>query len=207
MTPAPAHAQAAVRAGSALADAPLARPPPPPPSPPRTKWTRRVPHPVLIGHAASLTPYCCRRHAISGLTADLASAHSRIDPASIGPSDPSRDGRAPPAPTRDPRPRAPSACAGPGRAAGARRRFGTVAEVDFRVVPSWPEAFAALRGAPAAGDADGWAGVAGPAYALPGLNYAGAVWEAARLGVLWPSLQVLRPAPRRDDGGGPRCAA
>ena len=22
--------------------------------PPRTKWTRRVPHPVLIGHAASL---------------------------------------------------------------------------------------------------------------------------------------------------------
>ena len=29
---------------------------PPPPLPPRTKWTRRVPHPVLIGHAASLTP-------------------------------------------------------------------------------------------------------------------------------------------------------
>ena len=28
---------------------------PPPPS--HTKWTRRVPHPVLIGHAASLTPY------------------------------------------------------------------------------------------------------------------------------------------------------
>ena len=25
----------------------------PPPAPPRTKWTRRVPHPVLIGHAAS----------------------------------------------------------------------------------------------------------------------------------------------------------
>ena len=24
------------------------------PPPPRTKWTRRVPHPVLIGHAASL---------------------------------------------------------------------------------------------------------------------------------------------------------
>ena len=24
--------------------------PPPPPPPPRTKWTRRVPHPVLIGH-------------------------------------------------------------------------------------------------------------------------------------------------------------
>jgi hypothetical protein len=30
--------------------------PPPTPPPPRTKWTRRVPHPVLIGHAASLTP-------------------------------------------------------------------------------------------------------------------------------------------------------
>jgi hypothetical protein len=30
---------------------PLQRAPPPPP--PRTKWTRRVPHPVLIGHAAS----------------------------------------------------------------------------------------------------------------------------------------------------------
>jgi hypothetical protein len=29
----------------------------PPPSPTRTKWTRRVPHPVLIGHAASLAPY------------------------------------------------------------------------------------------------------------------------------------------------------
>ena len=28
-----------------------------PPSPPSTKWTRRVPHPVLIGHAASFTPY------------------------------------------------------------------------------------------------------------------------------------------------------
>ena len=27
-----------------------------PPPPPRTKWIRRVPHPVLIGHAASLTP-------------------------------------------------------------------------------------------------------------------------------------------------------
>ena len=29
----------------------------PAPPPLRTKWTRRVPHPVLIGHAASLTPY------------------------------------------------------------------------------------------------------------------------------------------------------
>jgi len=32
-------------------------PPRPPTPPPRTKWTRRVPHPVLIGHAASLTTY------------------------------------------------------------------------------------------------------------------------------------------------------
>ena len=30
-------------------------PSPPPPPPPRTKWTRRVSHPVLIGHAASLS--------------------------------------------------------------------------------------------------------------------------------------------------------
>ena len=30
---------------------------PPPPHPPRTSWTRCVPHPVLVGHAASLTPY------------------------------------------------------------------------------------------------------------------------------------------------------
>jgi len=29
----------------------------PPPLPLRTKWTHRVPHPVLIGHAASLTSY------------------------------------------------------------------------------------------------------------------------------------------------------
>jgi len=36
-------------------DAGPARPEVPPP--PRTKWTRRVPHPVLIGHTASLAPY------------------------------------------------------------------------------------------------------------------------------------------------------
>ena len=38
------------------ARAPLTRPPPPP-APLRTNRTRHVPHPVLIGHAASLTPY------------------------------------------------------------------------------------------------------------------------------------------------------
>ena len=32
------------------------KPGPPPPPPLRTNRTRRVPHPVLIGHAASLTP-------------------------------------------------------------------------------------------------------------------------------------------------------
>jgi hypothetical protein len=39
---------------SRAADAADAEPTHPPP---RTKCTRRVPHPVLIGHAASLTPY------------------------------------------------------------------------------------------------------------------------------------------------------
>jgi hypothetical protein len=48
------------------------RPPPlpfPPPTPtPRTNRTRRVPHPVLIGHAASLTPYGHRPVAASRFT-------------------------------------------------------------------------------------------------------------------------------------------
>jgi len=35
---------------------PALSPRPAAPSRPRTKWTRRVPHPVVIGHAASLTP-------------------------------------------------------------------------------------------------------------------------------------------------------
>jgi hypothetical protein len=48
VTSAPAPgALAATRGGAALAPPPL----------PRTNRTRRVPHPVLIGHAASLTPY------------------------------------------------------------------------------------------------------------------------------------------------------
>ena len=37
--------------------------PPPPPPPPRTKWTRRVPHPVLIGHAVCLVFAPRRWHA------------------------------------------------------------------------------------------------------------------------------------------------
>ena len=40
---------AAGRAGPTACEAPL--------PPPRTKWTRRVPQPVLIGHAASLLLY------------------------------------------------------------------------------------------------------------------------------------------------------
>jgi len=45
------------RSRPAGAPAPSAPGPAALPPPPRTKWTRRVPHPVLIGHAASLTPY------------------------------------------------------------------------------------------------------------------------------------------------------
>ena len=37
---------------------------PPPPPPPGTKWTRCVPHPVLIGHAASLTGAAAQRHEV-----------------------------------------------------------------------------------------------------------------------------------------------
>ena len=48
----------ATRSGTQGAPRGAAPPPPPPPAPPpRTKWTRRVPHPVLTGHAASLTSY------------------------------------------------------------------------------------------------------------------------------------------------------
>ena len=41
--------------GSSLCEGEPTQPPPPPF--PRTKWTRRVPYPVLIGHVASLIPY------------------------------------------------------------------------------------------------------------------------------------------------------
>ena len=43
-------AGAATRAGARECDARVE-------APPRTNRTRRVPHPVLIGHAAPLTPY------------------------------------------------------------------------------------------------------------------------------------------------------
>ena len=45
-----------------------AHPPPPPPLP-RTKWTHRVPHPVLIGHAASLSQVACGAAHTIALTA------------------------------------------------------------------------------------------------------------------------------------------
>ena len=56
------RAEPALRAGLALVDlaaayAIMSEAPRPATPTPRTKWTRRVPHPVLIGHAASLTPY------------------------------------------------------------------------------------------------------------------------------------------------------
>jgi hypothetical protein len=52
------HHQPGARAGRGSRGATAPRPPPRPP--PRTKWTRRVPHPVLIGHAASLNPRLSR---------------------------------------------------------------------------------------------------------------------------------------------------
>jgi hypothetical protein len=53
----PGGARRVVRDGAFGRRACLRDSTPPPLPPPRTKWTRRVPHPVLIGHAASLTPY------------------------------------------------------------------------------------------------------------------------------------------------------
>ena len=52
---------------------------PPPPPPPRTKWTRHVPHPVLIGHAASLSQVAAaaaRLDALWGAVAPLAADSS-----------------------------------------------------------------------------------------------------------------------------------
>jgi septal ring factor EnvC (AmiA/AmiB activator) len=51
-----ADAEARERADAEDAEEQAAEAEPAPPFPPRTKWTRRT-HPVLIGHAASLTPY------------------------------------------------------------------------------------------------------------------------------------------------------
>jgi hypothetical protein len=48
---------------------------------PRTKWTRRVPHPVLSGHAASLTPYSCGRRAVQQPGPSRETARVRGTPA------------------------------------------------------------------------------------------------------------------------------
>ena len=48
----------------------------PPPPPPRTKWTRRVPHPLLIGHEAIHRPSECKRSKFGG-RACKAGSHSR----------------------------------------------------------------------------------------------------------------------------------
>ena len=83
-----------------------------PPRPPRTKWTRRVPHPILIGHAASLTPY--RPRAWSGSRATSGSSGSL----------PTRrcQGRVHPTASRARVAMAPRAAAAASRAAAAARR-------------------------------------------------------------------------------------
>ena len=58
--------------------------PPPPPPPPRTKWTRRVPHPVLIGHAASLSQVRCITLATTVLGTLVALAATLFMPARAG---------------------------------------------------------------------------------------------------------------------------
>jgi len=67
------------------------------PPPPRTKWTRRVPHPVLIGHAVSLTPYQGGVHLESGLLL-LRRAGVTILPARSSDGAPGDAVRSPPRP-------------------------------------------------------------------------------------------------------------
>jgi hypothetical protein len=83
---------------------------PPPPLPPRTNRTRRVPHPVRIGHAASLTPYESDTPRPSprsrwGLSAPCRSARRGIADPRAAPARPSRRCRRP----AHPRARAPAA--------------------------------------------------------------------------------------------------
>jgi hypothetical protein len=55
------------------------------PAPPRrTEWTRRVPHPVLIGHAASLTPYYARRSRVPAVPPRSVSSRDKACPFSTG---------------------------------------------------------------------------------------------------------------------------
>ena len=50
---------------------------PSPPPPPRTKWTRRAPHPVLIGHAASLSQVAARAR-MAAVNAESVAAYERM---------------------------------------------------------------------------------------------------------------------------------
>jgi hypothetical protein len=65
------------------------------PPPPRTKWTRRVPHSVLIGHAASLSQVECWNEAGAGAGAARACAScsgvQRSGSGSRGTATPKRD--------------------------------------------------------------------------------------------------------------------
>ena len=72
------------------------------PPPPRTKWTRRVPHPVLIGHAASLTPYGAAPPSRSSDASPNRPAAPAPGQAYAGsnPRPPPLNGHPPPAPTR-----------------------------------------------------------------------------------------------------------
>ena len=50
------------------------------PPPPRTKWTRRVPHPVLIGHVSSLLPSPAPRPLqVVGESGSVCSLHPRME--------------------------------------------------------------------------------------------------------------------------------
>ena len=53
----------------------------PPPPPPRTKWTRRVPHPVLIGHAVCLVQVASGGLAMDFRNLTRAAARHRRGPA------------------------------------------------------------------------------------------------------------------------------
>ena len=91
--------------------------------PPRTKWTRRVPHPVLIGHAASLgrmtrpstTTSCgARRSTPKTCSSQVTSPRPRPPPNPRPPCAPRRG-----APTPAPRPQATGG--GPWRRSSRRR--------------------------------------------------------------------------------------
>ena len=100
----------------------------PPPPPPRTKWTRHVPHPVLIGHAASLSQTFDPLE--EGCQLDRETLEDHLAEAPPPPPSPSRTNRtrledhlaeARPAPPRA-APRRPAPPAGRRPRGGARRK-------------------------------------------------------------------------------------